>query len=241
MVQSYNGSYPEGNGNDKGIKIDTEVVKPFLCDYADAYILVIGNITVENVLAANVPNTKAAFKNCHPFIKCKIHLNDVHVEDLDNLDIILNMYNLIEYLDNYSDSTASLYHFKRQEPLVDNVDLTNASSSFSYKSGLLGDATAEDGNAVWKNAQIIVPLKYVSSFFRSLELPLINTKLYIQLNYTKNSLISSVAGASTFKITKTELYVPVVTLNTEDNNKLNQLLLQSESSDSVVTSKSKKK
>ena len=61
-------------------------------------------------------------------------------------------------------------------------------------------------------------------FFRSLKLPLINTKLYIQLNYTKNSVISNPAGESTFKITKTESYVPVVTLNTEDNNKLNQLL-----------------
>ena len=71
---------------------------------------------------------------------------------------------------------------------------------------------------------MIVPLEYISSFFRSLELPLINTKLYIQLNYTKNSVISDNAGASAFKITKTELHVPVVTLKTEDNNKLNQLL-----------------
>ena len=55
-------------------------------------------------------------------------------------------------------------------------------------------------------------------------MPLINTKLYIELNYSKNSVISDNAGNSTFEITKTELYVPVVTLNTEDNNKLNQLL-----------------
>ena len=161
-----NGNYPEGNGNDKGVKIDTEFVKPFLCDYADAYILVIGNINVENVAAAYVPNTKATFKNCHSSVRCKIHLNDVHLEDSDNLDIIMNMYNLIEYSDNYSDSTASMYHFKRQEPLP-----VAGSSSFSYKSGLLNNATVEDGNAVWKNAQIIVPLKYISSFFRSLELP----------------------------------------------------------------------
>ena len=75
----------------------------------------------------------------------------------------MNMYNLIEYSDNYSDSTASLYQFKRQEPLAGNAALTvNGSSSFKYKSSLLGDATAEDGNAVWKNAQINVPLKYIS-------------------------------------------------------------------------------
>ena len=55
-------------------------------------------------------------------------------------------------------------------------------------------------------------------------MPLINIKFYIQLNHTKNSVISTADGASTFKITKTDLYSPVVTLNTEDNNKLNQLL-----------------
>ena len=133
--------------------------------------------------------------------------------------VIMNMYNLIEYSDNYEDSTASLYRFKRQEPLANNANLTNVSTSLDYRSKLLGDGVAENNNAVWKNAKIIVPLKYVSSFFRSLELPLINTKLYIELNYTKNSVISNVAGNSTFRITKTELYVPVVTLKTEDNNK----------------------
>ena len=133
--------------------------------------------------------------------------------------VIMNMYNLIEYSDNYEDSTASLYQFKRQEPLANNANLTNVSTSLDYRSKLLGDGVAENNNAVWKNAKIIVPLKYVSSFFRSLELPLINTKLYIELNYTKNSVISNVAGNSTFRITKTELYVPVVTLKTEDNNK----------------------
>ena len=135
------------------------------------------------------------------------------------------MYNLIEYSDNHSDSTGSLYQFKRQEPLDNNANLTiSGSSSFNYKLKLLGDATVEDGNAVWKNAKIIVPLKYISSFIRSLEIPLINTKLYIELNYSKDSIISNVAGDSKFKITKTELYVPVVTLNTEDNDKLNKLL-----------------
>ena len=75
-----------------------------------------------------------------------------------------------------------------------------------------------------ENTKIIVPLKYVSSFFRSLELPLIDTKLNIQLNYTKTSVISDNAGETTFKITKTELYVPVVTLKTGVNSKLNLLL-----------------
>ena len=145
------------------------------------------------------------------------------------------MYNLIEYSDNYSDTSGSLFQFKTDEQTltaaanIDNVTVNN-SSSFKYKSNLLKGLDTEDGgegaNAYrfFKNAQIAVPLKYVSSFFRSLELPLINTKLHIELNWTKNSVMSNVAGATTFKITKTELYVPVVTLNTNDNLKLTKLL-----------------
>ena len=231
-----NGQYDEGN--DKGVKIDAEVVKPFLCDYADAYILVTGDITVEG----GDDDTKFAFKNCHPFTKSVIHLNDEYVEDSDNLDIIMNMCNLIEYSDNYSDFTASLYHFKRQEPLANNAALTDASFSFKYKSGLLGESRdGGGGNRIWKNVQIIVPLKYVSSFLRSLEMPLINTTLYIQLNYTKHSITSTADNyePTTFKIAKTQLYVPVVTLNTEDNNKLNELLLKSETDSSVANTKSK--
>ena len=167
---------------------------------------------------------KVAFKNCHPFVQSVIHLNDERVENSGNLDMIMNMYNLIEYSDNYSDSTASSYQFKRQEQSYDAngnvVGINNNSSSFEYKSNLLGKPTNIDpndntrligANAEWKNAQIIVPLKYISSFFRSLKTPLSNRKLPIQLNYTESSVISNIVGNSTFKMTKIELYLPVVT------------------------------
>ena len=118
----------------------------------------------------------------------------------------MNMYNLIDYSDNYSDSTASLYHFKRQEQSFDNnnpVDISDLSvdnsTSFKYKSGLINVNSVEINanvnpniplaHKLFRNIQIIVPLKYVSACFRSLEMPLINTKLYIQLNYTENSVI----------------------------------------------------
>ena len=77
---------------------------------------------------------------------------------------------------------------------------------------------------LWKNAQIMVPLKYINSIFRSLELIFTNTKLYMELNWTKNSVMSDAVGNTKFQITKTELYVPVVTLKTADHNKLNELL-----------------
>ena len=88
-------------------------------------------------------------------------------------------------------------------------------------------------NRAWKNAKIAVPLKWISNFFRALELPLMNTKLYMELNWTKHSIINNVEGATTFQIRKTELYVPAVTLNTENNNKLTNLL--SEGFERLVT------
>ena len=75
-----------------------------------------------------------------------------------------------------------------------------------------------------KMLKIVVPLKYISNFFRSLESPLINTKLYIELNWTKKYIMSNTTTATTFQITKTEFSVPVVTFNTENNKKLSELL-----------------
>ena len=169
--------------------------------------------------------TNADFKSCHPFTRSVMHLNDEHIASSENTDLIMNMYNLIEYSDNYSDSTASLYQFKRQEqPKTDAGlgDITiNNSSSFKY------NPSNPLSHRLWRNAQIIVPLKHISNFFRSLALVLINTKLYIELNWSKHSVMYDAAGITTFQITKTELYIPVVTLKTADNTNLNKLLEKS--------------
>ena len=179
-----NGQYGRGNENYSTIKFETKVIKPNLCDYSDAYILVTGDIKVAGVAA----NTNVAFKNCAPFTRCVTHVDDEHVETAKNLDIIMPMYNLIEYSDNYADSSGSLYRFKRDEcPMNDaenplNVALDN-STSFNYKASLLGKATDADANdRSLKNTKIVVPLKYISNFFRSLEMPLINCKIHLELN-----------------------------------------------------------
>ena len=90
-----------GNGDENGttIKFETKVIKWNLCDYSDAYILVTGDITTTSGDA----NTKVAFKTRAPFTKCVIHINDEHADNADNLHIVMPMYNLIEYSDNYSD------------------------------------------------------------------------------------------------------------------------------------------
>ena len=82
-----------------------------MCDYAEAYILVNGTIRGD---AAN-GNTRLALKNCAPFTKCNLEINDEHVDTAENLDIVMPMYNLIEYSDNYQDSSATLYQYKPPE------------------------------------------------------------------------------------------------------------------------------
>ena len=131
------------------------------------------------------------------------------------------MYNLIEYGDNYSDTSGSLWQFKRDE-IEGNVDLTvdanhipNNSSSYKYKSSLITSRN---------NVKIAVPLKYFSNFWRLLEMSLINCRVELSLSWNEKCVLASLAGNSTFTITDAKLYVPVVTLSVEDNAKLTKLL-----------------
>ena len=82
------------------------------------------------------------------------------------------------------------------------------------------DPNFANAHRIRKNIKILVPLKYISNFFRNLELPLINTKLYIELSWTKYSVLCKQNQNSLFQIIKCELYISIVTLNTENNNKL---------------------
>ena len=104
----------ESNGNysqNDEIKFLTRSIESSLCDYSDAYILVTGNI---NVTGGN-DNTKPAFKNWTPFEKCRTEINEAFVDDAQHINIAIPMYNLIEYSDNYSDTSGSLWQFKRDE------------------------------------------------------------------------------------------------------------------------------
>ena len=145
-------------------------------------------MTVDTKVAAVAANTNAAFENCVPFTRYVAHINDEHVETAESLDIIMPMYNLLEYSDNYADSSGSLNQFKRdQYPMNANTNPLNValdnSVAFKYKASLLGKASdADDNDRSLKNAKIVVLLKYLSNFFRSLEMPLINCKIHLELN-----------------------------------------------------------
>ena len=156
-----------GADNPDTIKYDTKVLKPNLCDYAEAYILVDGTIRATN--AVNV--TRLALKNCAPFTKCNLEINDKHVDTAENLDVVMPMYNLIEYSDNYQGSSATLYQYKRDEPPKDDAvaDLTaDNSDSLKYKIKLLSNVTEVAGDAAGVrklNVKVVVPLKCVSNAF----------------------------------------------------------------------------
>ena len=151
----------------------------------------------------------------------------------------MSMYNLIDYSDNYADSSGSLYQFKRDESPMNNagnplnVALEN-STSFKYKESLLGKADDADGNdRSLKDTKIVVPLKYLSNLFRSLEMPLINCKIHLELNWNNDCVIygaDTYAGGNannretTFQITSTKLYAPIIILSTKDNVNLTKQL-----------------
>ena len=171
-----NAQYGKGDENDSTIKFDTAVSRPNLCDCSDSYVLITRDIAVVN----GNNNTKVYLKNCSPFIRCVTHLNDEHIETAENLDLVMNLCNLVEYSGNYSNTSGSLFHFKGQDQNlnaagnIDNVNI-NDSSSFRYKSSLLEGLTTTDvaanvgpditnAHRLFLNTQVVVPLKLFHHF-----------------------------------------------------------------------------
>ena len=142
-------SESKGNYSDENeIKFLTSSLESNVCDYSDVYILVTGNITVTGGNAI----TKVAFKKSVTFKNCRTQINDTFFDYADFINIAMPMYNLIEYSDNYSDTSGSLWGFKRDE-VVNNADVTNNdyALSFKYKAGLITDAEI-DGKKWSKNS-----------------------------------------------------------------------------------------
>ena len=205
------------------IKFKTTMLKSSLCDYSDAYILVKGTITITGAGAdatarqADERDKGIAFKNCAPFTNCISEINNTQVDNAKGIGIVMPMYNLIEYSDNHVKTTGSLWQYFRDEP-DDNIE---DSESFKSKIKITGK-TPDDDNE--KDVEIMVPLKYLSNFWRTLEMPLINCEVNLILTWSSTCVITDSNGAGTFAITDTKLYVPVVTLSNQENTKLLQQL-----------------
>ena len=220
----------------KQIKFKTAMLRSSLCDYGDAYILVKGNITVNNTAAdgaaANNTNKKVISKNCPPFTNCISKINNTQIDNAEHIDIVMPIYNLIEYSDNYSKTSGSPWQYCKEIPAVDNtgttVDFngTNTTDSFNFKTKITGQTATDnnDGNIAGRvDVEIMVPLKYLSNFWRTLEMPLINYEIELILDWSANCVIIHTDvndQVPTFTITETNLYVPVVTLSTQANAKL---------------------
>ena len=155
------------------IEFKTTVLKSSLWDYSDAYILVTGTITVEDTsaagAAANNTNKKVILKNCAPFSKCISEMNNTQIDNANGIDIVMPMYNLIEYSD-LEKASGSLWKYCKDIPAVNKngniVDFNgaNATDSFNFKAKITGQ-TGNDGEI--DNPEIMVPLKYLSNFWRN--------------------------------------------------------------------------
>ena len=192
-----------------------------LCDYADAYILVNGSITINRnagppegraeaqLLAARQADERdkgVIFKNCGPFTKCISKINNTGIDNAQDINVVMPMYVLIEYGDNYSKSSGSLWQYYKDDPNDHKAD----SESFKSKIKITGK-TPEEGNT--KDVEIVVPSKYLSNFWRTLEMLLINCKVDLILTWPPTCVLFSATGETKFKITETKIYVPVVTLS----------------------------
>ena len=237
----------------KSIRFKTPMLRSDLCDYADAYILVNGTITVTAAAGANnirdKKNRKLILKNNVPFVSCVTRSNGELIEDADDLDIVMPMYNLLENSKNYRKTIGSLYNYYRDELTNDNNNnfanrnVVN-SNTFKYKNKIIGNTfnvnAAAAGYDANKNGtqevEIAIPLKYLGNFWRALNIPLISCEVSLELKWSKNYVITSLTerqvdagppvvrdGAPTgasLDINDCILYMPVVTLSKDDDIKL---------------------
>ena len=158
-----------------------------LCDFSDAYIVAKETITV--VRPNNAKRNKAA-----AFINCISKINGIKVDNAEDLEVVLPMYNLLEYSKNYRKATGSLWNYYRDEP---SNPLSSNSESFKHKTRITentynacaGEA-GYDANKVGKNeTEVVISLKHLSNFWRSLNIPLINCEVELILAWSKNCVL----------------------------------------------------
>ena len=200
-----------------------------LCDYSDVYIVVKGRIRVTSTNNANRRNKQVTFKNTAPFISCISKINNTSINNAEDLDIFVPVHDLLEYNNNYSMTPGCLWNYYRDNfnSRINN-NKTTTSKSFEYKTKLIGCTPNNDYRL---DAEVVVPLKHLSNFLRSLDLSFINCEIKLGLSWSRYCVIDeismisrTVANPTTQQITKTttsatfqnnnaKLHVPVVTLS----------------------------
>ena len=192
------------------------MLRPDLCNYADAYILLSGTITLAGNHPKDRQNKPVILKNNAPFVSCITRINGELIEDADDLDIVTPMYNLLEYCKNYRKTIGSLYNYYR-DVLNDDADNNNfannnvvSSNTFNYKNKIIGNTYNVDStivpaaggarvanpdydanNSGKKGIELAIPLKYLGNFWRALSIPLINCEVSLELEWNKTCVITS--------------------------------------------------
>ena len=231
-VHDQSGSAEDRYKPSKQIWFKTSMLRSDLCDFSDAYIVVKGTFTV--IYSNNEAyDKKLAFKSNASFAPCISKINNTLIDSAEDLDLVMPMYNLIGYWNNYSKTTGSFSNYDRDEP---NSGLGGAdkninysikdSKSFDYKANITGKL---EGNNIEKEVEIAVSLKHLSNFWRTLDMLLINSETNLILTWSEKILITNsahtekTAGTSAdensqfpkidnptnaiFKITDTKLYL----------------------------------
>ena len=256
---------PQGNYDvNKEITIKRSMLRSDLCYFSDAHIVLKGDITVtektftvddieapnNTVAKANASNTandngfgekKLIFKNNAPFINCISKTNGIKIDNAEYLDVVMPMYNLLEYSKNYIKTAGSLWNYYRDKPSssIDDDNIIHSilnSESFDYRANFMEDGVTHN-NLLKNDVKVVVPVKHLSNFWRSLNIPIINSEVELILTWIKNCVLIDKwtreanydADPNVYKINNpenaifeikdTKLYVPVVTLSKEDNIK----------------------
>ena len=206
----------------KSIRFKTPILRSNLCDYSDAYILVKGTITVTAPGANNGANNirdkrnrPLIIKNNTPFVSCLTRINGELIEDADDLDIVMSMYNLLEYSKNYRKTIGSLDNKYRDELSddaddnnFDNIKVVN-SNTFKHKNKIIRntynvdaripnpDGAGQVDNPIYiankngtQEVELAIPLKYLGNFWRLVNIPLISCEVSLELKWDKNCIIT---------------------------------------------------
>ena len=232
----------------KQMRFKTSMLRSDLCDFSEAYIVVIGTVTVSaDERDRDEMKRQVILKNNVPFFSCISKINSVLVENAEDLDIVMPMYNFLKYSKSYSKTSASLWNYFRDE-LTDDTNDNNGpnknvinSKSFKYETSITGSTynvprriADADGNPVNNpnydqnkrgtgEVEIAVPLKHLGNFWNNLNILLINCVI---TSREKRILVAGLPNrgdspeSAAFKIKECKLYVPVVTLSADNDNKL---------------------
>ena len=199
------------------------------CDCSNVYIVAKRTITVEGAQNRDKHSRNLVLKNNAVFIPCISKINNALIDNVEDLDTVMPMYNLLEDSNNYTKTSGSLWNYYK-DILTDPI--TN-SESFKCKTSITGK-TANDGNT--KDVEFFVPLKHLGRFRKSLNIPLINCEVNLILTCPKNCVLTDTAARdanpnvgppvvaihaptnANFKTKDAKLYVTVATLSAENEN-----------------------